>query len=364
MRAIKLKYYLLGFVIFLILKNILTANPQWVERYYTQGFYVVYLRIITACTNLFPFSVGDVLYFGVGLFLLWKIRQIWILNRKRKPRIYAYLRLAVKGCLLFYVAFTLLWGFNNYRVPLTTQLDLQQGYSKEELLDLTQQIIQETNTLQLIITRDSLQSVVIPFDKKQILADAQVGIQTLSTATQWFVYYNQKAKGSLYSLPLTYMGFSGYVNPFTLEAQVNTKIPTSTFIVTSSHEIAHQVGYAKESEANFIGFLAAKKQADLRYQYSSNIFALRYCLKALEGEQTEGEFTAVLNTIHAGVHKNLIENTLFWQEYKTVTDSIFKFIYNNFLKINNQKEGIRSYNKFIDLLIHYNKKEPVFTDSL
>lgn len=363
MRAIKLKYYLFGFVLFLVLKSILTANPQWVEQYYTQGFYIFYLRLITACTNLFPFSIGDVLYFGVGLFLFWKIRQIWLLNRKRKPRIYAYLRLIAKGCLLFYVAFTLLWGMNNYRVPLTAQLDLQQGYSKKELLDLTQQIIEETNALQRNITRDTLQGVVMPFDKKQMLQDAELGIQTLSNSTRWFEYYNQKAKGSLYSLPLTYMGFSGYVNPFTLEAQVNTKIPTSTFIVTASHEIAHQVGYAKESEANFIGFLAAKSQIDLHYQYSSNIFALRYCLKALEGEQTQEEFSAVLKTIHPGVQVNLMENTLFWQSYKTVTDAIFKFIYNNFLKINNQKEGIKSYNKFIDLLIHYNKKEPVFTGS-
>ena len=360
MRPIKVRYYLFGFVIFLILKNILTTNPQWVEQYYTQGVYRFYLRIITACTNLFPFSIGDVLYFGVGVFLLWKIRQIWKKHPQFNKRMLAYGGLVVKSCLLFYMAFTLLWGLNNYSLPLSTQLDLQQGYSKEELLDLTQQLIGATNDLQLTITRDTLTPVVIPFDKKQMLADAELGIQSLSRSTQWFAYDNQKAKGSLYSLPLTYMGFSGYVNPFTLEAQVNTKIPASTFIVTSSHEIAHQVGYAKESEANFIGFLAAKQQQDLRYQYSAHIFALRYCLKALESEQTEEEFNAIWQSIHPGVHTNLMENTLFWQSYKSATDAVFKFIYSNFLKINNQKEGIRSYNKFIDLLIHYNKKEPIF----
>ncbi|WP_060874090.1 DUF3810 domain-containing protein [Myroides odoratus] len=363
MRPIKLRFYLVGFVAFLLLKTILTTNPQWVERFYTHGFYAFYLRIITTCTNLFPFSIGDVLYFAVGLFLCWKIRQLWKKNQETKQRIRAYARLLIKGCFLFYVAFTLFWGLNNYRIPLATQLDLQQGYTKQELLELTKAMIQQTNTLQLAITQDSLQAVVLPADKEQIRQDAQFGVQRLSEATQWFTYRNQKAKGSLYSLPLTYMGFSGYINPFTLEAQVNTKIPASTLIVTSSHEIAHQVGYAKESEANFIGFLAAKKQQDIRYQYSANIFALRYCLKALGTEETEANFQALYAQIHPGVQTNLIENTLFWESYKTVTDSIFKFIYSNFLKINNQKEGIRSYNKFIDLLIHYNKKEPVFTGS-
>lgn len=363
MRPIKTRYYLVGFVLFLLLKYTLTANPQWVERFYTHGFYAFYLRILTAVTNLFSFSIGDVLYFLMGLFLLWKIRQIWKRHQKTKQRIRAYAGLLIKSCLLFYVAFNLFWGFNNYRIPLATQLELQQGYTKQELLDLTQVMIQETNALQLAITQDALQAVVLPADKDQIRQEAQLGVQTLSETTQWFTYGHQKAKGSLYSLPLTYMGFSGYVNPFTLEAQVNTKIPTSTLIVTASHEIAHQVGYAKESEANFIGFLAAKKQADIRYQYSANIFALRYCLKALEAEETEADFKALLEEIPPGVHTNLIENTLFWRSYKTATDAVFKFIYSNFLKINNQKEGIRSYNKFIDLLIHYNKKEPVFTGS-
>lgn len=363
MRPIQTRYYLVGFFIFLILKNILTSNPDWVEQFYTHGFYAFYLQGSTAVTNLFPFSVGDVLYFIVGLGIVWKIYAIWKQHSGFKVRSLAYLHFILRGCLLFYVAFTVLWGLNNYRIPLATQLDLKMGYTKQELLALTREIIEQTNTLQLAITQDSIQAVVLPFEKQQIQQDAQLGVRILGESTQWYVYKQQQAKGSLYSLPLTYMGFSGYVNPFTLEAQVNTKIPPSTLIVTASHEIAHQLGYAKESEANFIGFLAAKKQTDIHYRYSANIFALRYCLKALEGEETEANFKALLEQIHPGVQTNLVENTLFWQSYKSITDSIFKVIYSNFLKLNNQKEGIRSYNKFIDLLLHYNKKEPVFTGS-
>ena len=32
-------------------------------------------------------------------------------------------------------------------------------------------------------------------------------------------------KKSLLSLPLSYMGYSGYLNPFTLESQANAKMP-------------------------------------------------------------------------------------------------------------------------------------------
>jgi capsule polysaccharide export protein KpsC/LpsZ len=45
---------------------------------------------------------------------------------------------------------------------------------------------------------------------------------------------NRSVKKSLLSLPLTYMGFAGYLNPFTNEAQVNDKIPMYNFPTTTS----------------------------------------------------------------------------------------------------------------------------------
>ena len=157
------------------------------------------------------------------------------------------------------------------------------------------------------------------------------------------------------------MGFSGYINPFTLEGQVNAKIPTLTMIVTASHELSHQIGYAKESEANFIGFLATYHQEDKKYQYAAIIYALRYCLSTINKKESDNTHD-FLETIHPGVRKNLIENIAFWEDYENITDSFFKLFYSNFLKLNNQKEGIESYNKFVDLLINYNLKYALIKD--
>ncbi|MEG0917487.1 MAG: DUF3810 family protein, partial [Myroides sp.] len=48
----------------------------------------------------------------------------------------------------------------------------------------------------------------------------------------------------------------------------------------------------------------------------------------------------------------------FWLRKRNVSSYFFKNLYGRFLKINNQKDGIQSYNKFVDLLINYNKKYP------
>jgi hypothetical protein len=79
------------------------------------------------------------------------------------------------------------------------------------------------------------------------------GYNNLVTSTHSFLY-NLSTKKSLISLPLTYMGFSGYLNPFTNEAQVNYLGPMYTFPTTTCHEMAHQLGFASETECNLLAF--------------------------------------------------------------------------------------------------------------
>ena len=73
------------------------------------------------------------------------------------------------------------------------------------------------------------------------------------------------------------MGFAGYLNPFTLESNINLNIPKLNFIVTAAHEMAHQVGFASESEANFIALLLVFKNSDSHIRYAGLTFALNYC---------------------------------------------------------------------------------------
>ena len=64
-----------------------------------------------------------------------------------------------------------------------------------------------------------------------------------------YKYKYPSVKKSLFSLPLTYMGFSGYINPFTNEANINYNIPASSQVFVINHEIAHQLGIASEKDA-------------------------------------------------------------------------------------------------------------------
>ena len=75
--------------------------------------------------------------------------------------------------------------------------------------------------------------------------------------------------------------------------------------------------------------------------------------------KNEQQFNYLKKQINTGVLLNYKESQQFWKEHETIIDKGFQFLYDHYLKSNNQKEGIESYSKYVDLLINYNKKHKI-----
>jgi len=249
------------------------------------------------------------------------------------------------------------WGFNYYRTPLHESLHVKNTYTKEELIVVTHQLINQLNTIHVAYTGNKNDLVTVPQNSQLIYQQAADGYKNLSLNHIPFKYVASSIKPSLFSVGLSYMGFSGYINPFTNEAQVNHLIPKTSAFVTASHEIAHQIGIGPEAEANFIGYVAARNNKNLYFDYAAVSFALRYCLSSYPF-LNETEYKNCLETINPGIRKDWQANQDFWQSHQTFIDVIFKFIYDKFLKVNQQQHGIEGYSRFLDLLIQFelNKK--------
>ncbi|HEU0136056.1 MAG TPA: DUF3810 domain-containing protein, partial [Flavobacterium sp.] len=197
-----------------------------------------------------------------------------------------------------------------------------------------------------------------PFDREAVYDKNVLGYRNLEQQYPKFKYQIPSVKHSLLSLPLTYMGFSGYMNPFTGEAQVNALVPMYSFPATASHEMAHQIGYASESEANFVGYLAAVANDDIYIQYSGYTLALRYCIRNWEIRNKETA-ESLLKTVNPGILDNFDESRKFWEQHETFVESGFKIFYDNFLKFNKQEEGLESYSRFVDMIVNYYKQRPL-----
>lgn len=327
--------------------------PEWIEQYYSNGLYIRISHFSRIVFGKLPFSIGDCIYFILIVYIIswfWKQRKSW--KRHWKDNI-----LTILGFLsVLYFLFHLLWGLNYYRQPLFEKMKIERDYSDADLLLFTKKLIAKTNAIQRQITKNDRLKVVFPYTQEQIFEKSIKGYNQLSTLYPYFKYLHLSAKKSFISLPLTYMGFGGYLNPFTNEAQVNYLMPMYHSPTTGCHEMAHQLGYASESECNFIGFMASIKNEDVYFQYSGYSFALRYCLGNWQ-VRNEKIFEQLLPTVNPGILKNYKESEDFWKQYETPIETGFHAFYDRFLKINQQKDGMEGYSKFVNLLVNYYKKK-------
>ena len=136
------------------------------------------------------------------------------------------------------------------------------------------------------------------------------------------------------------MGFSGYLNPWTNEAQVDEMIPLYKFSTTATHEIAHQLGYAAENEANFIGCLAAISHDNMYLKYCGYTFGLRYCLNEIY-RRDEALYNTIVCSLNPGILKNYKEVRAFWEDHQNPIEPFFKLFYGEFLKANKQKKDCK-----------------------
>lgn len=323
--------------------------PEFVEQFYSNGLYVLISKLMRYAFGWLPFSIGDIFYTLAGIYLI----RWFIINRKRiiKDTINWLIDIAATLSIAYF-AFHILWAFNYYRQPLNESLHLNADYTTTQLVTFTKALIKKSNSLHLTLTKNDTVKVEMPYTKSEILAKVKDGYQTLSNKYTHLTYQPKSIKKSLYSLPLTYMGFSGYLNPFTNEAQVNGLISTYKFPTTACHEAAHQLGYAAENEANFIGSLAAIHNDDLYFKYSGYTFALRYCLAEIFKRDPE-LYDTIIVSVNPGILKNYQEVQDFWVSYKNPIEPIFEKTFDSFLKANNQSAGMKSYSYVVALLVNY-----------
>ena len=152
---------------------------------------------------------------------------------------------------------------------------------------------------------------------------------------------------------MSYTGILGYYNPFTAEAQYNAELPATYLPFTFAHESAHQLGYAREQEANFIAYLVGKNSGNKELNYSTSYFVLKSLLNSLA--EKNPEFVAqIINEYSPAMKRDRNAEKKFVQEHKGLLDTFFGFTNDLFLKTN-QQDGSVTYSYFVDLMVRYER---------
>ncbi len=339
----------------IIIVKWLGSHTEWIETYYSNGIYPFISNSFRYLLGWIPFSIGDILYtllLLLALGYLYKNKRTILQNKIR------FLRDVGMVLSIAYFTFHFMWGFNYYRKPIAAKFNLEETKDYQELVEFTRQLINKTNEVQLAITSDSTKRVDIPYTQNKQFQKTLAGYEQLAKKHPFLTYTQPSIKTSLFSKALTYMGYAGYLNPFTNEAQVNGLLPNFRFPVVAGHEIGHQLGYSAENETNFIGYLVTANNDDPYFKYAAYSYALGYCLNDVRrGDSII--FDELLSELNGGVKLNFQEMSAFWNRYENPLEPVFKSIFNSFLKANNQSKGIQSYNAVVSLLIAYHKENPL-----
>ena len=330
--------------------------PDWVEANYSRGVYPVVGRVQRLLFGWIPISVGDLFYGFLILVVLFKtFRFFQYLFRRKLTRQYflAGLQQFIFFILFVYVFFNLLWGLNYNRRGIAGQLGLHmKAYSLADLDTLTATLQQRINEFAALSTESARDS----FDRKrELFSHATEAYKAAEQQYPFLQYRPRSVKPSLYSYLGNYFGFQGYYNPFSGEGQVNTTIPRFLEPYVTTHEIAHQVGYARENEANFVGFLACRAYDNPVYRYSAYFDTYFYTIGELANRDSilAKRYT---DSLHPQVKKDYRTLKAFYRSYRNPIEPIIMWGYSQFLKANNQPSGKKTYNEVVGYLVAYGKR--------
>ena len=253
---------------------------------------------------------------------------------------------------------------NYQRLPLAETLTFDRHPARtEELQSIGLQIVSGVNSnyekargsrdwkggSALPITEDTLyKSIEQAFQNETLLGEASRG-----------EFSNPKKL--LLSRLTSSVGISGFYISFTGEVTYNEQVPPFDLPMVIAHHKAHQRGYAREDEANFIGYLVCINSTEPYVKYSGYLYGLK-----ILGTLARGNidwYSGLLDHINDGPQTDIRERSAFRKRVETsAMSAMARRVFSAFLLANGVDGGLKNYDEDVSLIISYYLKYPSLQD--
>jgi hypothetical protein len=331
--------------------------PSFIESFYSRGVFRAISQALSALFGWLPFSFGELMLYTFLLFVVIHV-IVMVIHAvlAKKQWWYVLLRriIALLGAASFiYALFVGLWGFNYAREPLSDSLDLDASPATvQELYSTCEALIGQANALRAQVPENDSGVFTPDQTKEQIMLNVPSYYERAAQLTgySWLTGNFGPAKSVLYSIGLSYSHISGVYFPFTGEPNVNTDVPMLYFASSCNHEAAHQRGFAREDEANFLSYYVCTLSNDPSIRYSGTMLALVNAMNQLYDADSDLYFV-LRDTYVQGISRDLEDNSAYWRQFDSPVSETAQEVNNTFLKANMQQDGVKSYGRMVDLLI-------------
>jgi len=330
--------------------------PTLVASFYTQGIFRYGASGLRFLFGSIPFAMGEFIYIIIIIILI--INALKHINSLK-----SFNYISQKGWFILtkltwlivklYVVFQLIWGLNYMQPDPTKDFHLRVQTPKNaqialsEMNALTYELIEELNKTKAEIR---LNRPIEP-NFEQVMASVQLAYQDIAIKYPRFSLQHQSVKKAIFPTLGDYIGFLAFYQPITGEAIVRSDLPILTLPYTMAHEMAHQLGYASETEANFIAFVVATEANDPYLKYSMLLQMFSYAQDAqlllLAGNKGFDDWKVQIeknrSLLSPAVLKDRAQISAFFAARAAKQIQASSQLYDQFLKWNQQAAGLASY---------------------
>lgn len=334
----------------------LPGFAQW----YSAHLYPLWVGSIGRLMGYLPFSGSEMLlYILLICAVLWFVRlmrgyrkEVKGNNGKAPADVLSggwNLILLVSVLFFLYVANC---GINYQRNSFSESSGIQaEEYTVEELKEVCQWLTRKVAAYSDTVERgeDGGMILELPLGENAIAAMGELGEEYPELAG-----YYPKPKKLVNSWILSIQDLSGVYSPFTIEANYNGDMQDYNIPFTACHELSHLRGFMQEQEANFIAFLACSGSEEEAFAYSGYLMGWIHCMNVLYRADYD-VWEEVRSQLPPEAEADLRLNSEFWARYDGRIAEVSNRVNDTYLKANGQADGVKSYNRMVDLIVAYYK---------
>ncbi len=339
------------------LRILASHHPDWVEAVYARRLYPALAHWVSLPARLAPFSLAECLLgllltgsFGLLLWAGWR-------GRHQRPRLGILLSrgapVVALVCGLGAHVFLLSFGYHYARPAARNAFGLTPPPPDPVALERFARRCIRQAALELAAAappRTAERGSELPLSPAQLADLLAESFRRSPELTHLSDVRFAPPKAPWLSGLMARAGISGIFIPFTGEPHYDANQPASSLPFTMAHEMAHQRGFAFESEANFVAAVICIRANHPYIRYSGWAGAARYALRDLA--RAPERYAAVTPLIGDELRADWQAQGRYWSRYASGRLARVSARLNHaYLQSNGVASGIANYNEVTGWLL-------------
>jgi hypothetical protein len=340
---------------------LLGQDSSLVENIYSRG---IFIGIRWLWDFTLGFSPIPLLYVFLAGAVLWEVWMIFRFFSRKSPRPpspgwtkikRASLLIASRAGMLV-VFFYVLWGFNYNRIRVEKQLNLEvmplDLTAIKAEAEWTARMLAETRTSIPGATPAALAPDVIPADLEAVLRGSLSKIlEDAGFPIPGRVRIRPLWPGGL----IMRFSSTGFYFPYFGEGYIAGNLLPSEKPFVIAHEMVHALGITDEGGANFLGFLACESAGHPAVRYSGLLSYWNYVFADL-ALSSRDDAKKIAAGLPEGIRADIRAAQENWDRYRGPLRTAARGVYERYLKSHGVEEGIKSYDRFVSLLVAWKRR--------